>query len=194
MKKIETRRENIYAYILKCINQGSSPTVREICRDLHIVSTSTVHSDLKALREAGLIEMSGNLNRSIKLPGTPAARVPLVGAVAAGTPILAMQNIEQYIHISLPSADPDSLFALRVKGDSMVNAAILDGDVVIVEQTPAAANGQIVVAMVGEEATVKRFYKENGRFRLQPENDSMQPIIADEVTVLGRVLAIQRIY
>lgn len=194
MKKVETRREKIYTYICERINQGFSPTVREICRDLQIISTSTVHSDLKSLRDAGYIDMTGNLNRSIKLPGEPTARVPLVGAVAAGKPILALQNIEQYINVSLPAAGFRKLFALRVKGDSMINAAILDGDIVVVEQTPSAENGWIVVAMVGDEATVKRFYKENGRFRLQPENDSMQPIIVDDVTILGRVLAVHRYY
>lgn len=194
MEKVDKRREKIYAYICTRINSGSSPTVREICSDLHISSTSTVHSDLKSLCTSGLIEMTGGLNRTIRLPGEPAVRVPLLGTVAAGLPITAVQNIEQYIPIGLPNPDGRELFALRVRGDSMVNAAILEEDIVIIERTPTAQNGQIVVAMVEGEATVKRYYKEDGHFRLQPENDNMQPIIADEVDILGRVLCVQRFY
>lgn len=194
MEKVEKRRERIYAYICGRIGSGSSPTVREICADLRVSSTSTVHSDLKALCSRGLIEMTGGLNRTIRLPGEAPARVPLVGTVAAGTPVLAAQNIEQYIPVGLPGAGDKTLFALRVKGDSMINAAILDGDIVIVEQSPVAENGRIVVAMIDGEATVKRYYKENGRFRLQPENDAMKPIFADGVEILGRVVAVQRFY
>lgn len=194
MEKVEKRREKIYAYIRERIGSGSSPTVREICADLHILSTSTVHTDLKALCEANLIEMTGGLNRTIRLPGGAATLVPLVGTVAAGTPILAVQNIEQYIPVRLGSVKGKELFALRVKGDSMVKAAILDGDIVIVEKTPTAGNGQLVVAMVGDEATVKRYYKEDGHFRLQPENDDMKPIIVDSVEILGCVFCVQRFY
>ena len=194
VEKVDKRREKIYAYIQRRILEGSSPTVREICRELSVSSTSTVHSDLRSLVQDGLIEMEEGLNRTIRLPGAPAARVPLVGTVAAGVPILAQQNIEQYITVGLGYLRDKELFALRVKGDSMINAAILDGDVVIVERISSAENGQIVVAMVDDEATVKRYYKENGHYRLQPENDQMEPMIFDRVEVLGRVVAVQRIY
>ncbi len=198
MEKVEKRREKMYAYIFKRAEAGFSPTVREICTELGVASTSTVHSDLKALVKGGLIEMSEGLNRSIRLPGAQAKRVPLVGTVAAGRPILAVQNIEGYIPVSAEYARGRELFALRVRGDSMIKAAILDGDVVIVEQTASVENGRIVVALVDDEATVKRFFREQGPngpvVRLQPENDSLKPIILDDATVLGRVIGVQRYY
>ena len=195
MEKVRIRREKVYQYILDRLGDGYSPTVREICADLHIPSTSTVHSDLHHLVERGMIEMDEGRNRTIRLPGAPTAHVPLVGTVTAGEPILAVQNIEQYIPVSLlTGVERDSLFALRVKGDSMIDAAILDRDIVIVEQTPVANNGEIVVAMIDEEATVKRFYKEDGHFRLQPENDIYDPIITDYVDILGRVISVFRVY
>ena len=194
MEKVDKRREKIYSYIRGRINSGNAPTVREICADLGVSSTSTVHSDLKALCGSGLIEMTGGLNRTIRLPGMPAVRVPLLGTVAAGTPILALQNIEQYIPVGIPNASGKDLFALRVKGDSMKDAAILDGDIVIVERTNTAENGWIIVAMLGDEATVKRYFKEKGHIRLQPENSQMEPIIVKNIEILGRVLCVQRIY
>ncbi len=194
MKKVDLRREKIHRYILDRIATGSPPTVREICRDLHIPSTSTVHSDLRFLNESGAIAMSDGLGRSIRLPGEFARPVPLLGTVAAGTPILAVENIEQYIPIATPHARGEDLFALRVKGDSMINAAILEGDLVVVEKTPTAENGQIVVAMVDEEATVKRYYKERGKYRLQPENDAYEPIVLSKVEILGRVISVMRFY
>jgi repressor LexA len=194
MEKVDNRREKIYAYIQMRLGEGTAPTVREICKHLGIASTSTVHSDLKHLIGTGRIEMEEGLNRTIRLPGAAATRVPLVGTVAAGTPILAVQNIEQYIPVGLDGMQGKDLFALRVKGDSMVNAAIMEGDIVVVESSPVARDGEIVVAMVDEEATVKRFYKEKGRYRLQPENDAYDPIIVDDVDVLGPVLAVVRYY
>ena len=194
MEKVDKRREKIYRYIVERIGGGYAPTVREICRDLGIPSTSTVHSDLKYLSQTGAIEMDDGLGRAIRLPGDTVRPVPLVGTVAAGTPILAVENIEQYIPVAAAHSRGDELFALRVKGDSMVKAAILEGDIVVVEKTPTAENGQIVVAMVGDEATVKRYYKEKGQFRLQPENDSYEPILLSKVTVLGRVLSVLRFY
>lgn len=194
MEKVDKRREKIYVYIRDRINAGSSPTVREICAGLNIPSTSTVHADLKALCDAGLIEMTGRLNRTIRLPGASAAHVPLLGTVAAGVPILAVQNIENYISVSLTVVKGKELFALRIKGDSMVKAAMLDGDIIVAERAQTAENGDIIVAMLGDEATVKRFYKEDGHFRLQPENDDMQPIIVSSVEILGRVLCVQRFY
>ena len=194
MEKVDRRREKIVQYIQERLNNGSSPTVREICEDLHIPSTSTVHSDLKYLVEIGSIEMMDGLNRTIRLPGAPGVRVPLVGTVAAGQPILALENIEQYLSVALPHVRGQQLFALRVKGDSMMRAAILEDDIVIIEKTPVASNGQIVVAMLEDEATVKRYYKENGHFRLQPENEAYEPIIVDRVDILGRVVSVIRYY
>jgi repressor LexA len=198
LEKVDNRREKMYAYIVRKVDSGMSPTVREICAELGVSSTSTVHSDLRALREAGRIEMDEGLNRSIRLPGAQVVRAPLVGVVAAGEPILAAQRIERFIPVSLKKARDKELFALRVRGDSMINAAILDGDIVIVERTPEAENGQIVVALLDDEATVKRFYRdespEGPLIRLQPENDSMEPILLHDVTILGRVLAVHRYY
>lgn len=194
MEKVEKRRDKIYAYIRDRLGEGTPPTVREICQHLHIPSTSTVHSDLKHLVGTGLIEMTEGLNRTIRLPGAAAVRVPLLGTVAAGVPITAVQNIERYIPVGLDGMQGKELFALRVKGDSMIKAAIMEGDIVVVESSPTAENGRIVVAMVDDEATVKRFYKENGGYRLQPENDEYQPILVDSVEVLGPVLAVLRYY
>jgi len=194
VEKVDNRREKIYRYIVKRIGEGYAPTVREICKDLSIPSTSTVHSDLRFLAESGSIIMSDGLGRAIRLPGESSRLVPLVGTVAAGSPILAVENIEQYIPLAAPHGRGDDLFALRVRGDSMVGAAILEDDIVVVEKSPTAENGQLVVALVEDEATVKRYYKEDGRFRLQPENDAYPPILLDEVTVLGRVVSVLRFY
>lgn len=179
----------IYEYIVDRISGDISPTVREICRDLHIKSTSTVQRYINELCEEGLIEKSGNSNRSIRLPNGGVSRIPVVGNVAAGTPITAIENIEGYIPFESGFGPPEELFALRIQGDSMINAGIFDGDTVIVRKTPVARNGEIVVALVDDSATAKTFYRENGHFRLQPENDDYPPIIVDEVAILGRVIA-----
>lgn len=185
------------AAMLKLIHQsidnGVIPSVREIGAKLGMKSTSTVHRYLTSLEEKGLIVREGGQNRSIRLPGGGMTRVPVIGVVAAGKPILAVESVEGYIPFSGGSAE-DKLFALRVRGDSMINAGILDGDLIIARQCTSAQNGEIVVAMVDDEATVKRFYKENGRFRLQPENDMLEPIYTDHVTILGRVVGLQREY
>lgn len=194
MEKVDTRRDRIYRYIVERIEGGYAPTVREICKALNIPSTSTVHSDLHFLAQSGAIVMDDGLGRSIRLPGELPRLVPLVGTVAAGQPILAIENIESHIPVPAPHIHSEDAFALRVKGDSMQKAAILDGDIVVVQKNPVAENGQIVVALVGEEATVKRYYKEHGHFRLQPENDAYEPIILDEVTILGRVISVMRFY
>lgn len=194
MEKVDKRREKIYQYILQRLTQGTAPTVREICEYLNIPSTSTVHSDLKELVNTGCIEMTEGLNRTIRLPGISGTRVPLLGTVTAGEPILAVQNIEQYIPVAMSARLDQQLFALRVVGDSMIKAAILSGDIVVVECTPVAENGEIVVAMIDNEATVKRFYKENGAYRLQPENDDYAPIFTDQVDILGKVVSVMRFY
>lgn len=196
MEKVKFRRERVYQYILLRLGEGCSPTVREICQDLNIPSTSTVHSDLHYLVDKGMIEMDEGRNRTIRLPGAPGVHVPLVGTVTAGEPILATQNIEQYLQIAMLDgySGENELFALRVRGDSMKNAAILHGDIIVVKQVSTAENGEIVVAMVNDEATVKRFYKENGQYRLQPENDDYEPIIVDEVSIVGKVISMIRYY
>ncbi len=194
MEKVKNRRDQIYRYIVQRIEEGSPPTVREICRDLQVKSTSTVHTDLKYLEQEGLIQTTEGLNRAIRLPGGGSVSVPLLGSVAAGVPILATQNIERYIPFAGSHSRGRDLFALRVQGESMRDAAILPDDIVIVERSPAAKNGEIVVAMVEDEATVKRYYKEYGHYRLQPENDAFKPIILDNVDVLGRVISVYRFY
>lgn len=185
----------VYEYIRQSATDGIPPTVREICSALGIKSTSTVHRSIQRLVEEGLLEKRGeNLNRSVTLrEDRDSLSVPLLGTVTAGKPITAIEDIEGYISFKTNKRYDGRLFALRVRGDSMINAAILDGDTIVVEQCSSAENGQIVVALVdGSDATVKRFYKENGHYRLQPENDSMQPIILDEVSILGRVVAVIR--
>lgn len=184
----------VYDFLRERIAEGYVPSVREICSGLGFRSTSTAHRCLERLVEAGLIEkQGGNLNRAIRLVGGESRRVPLVGTVTAGQPITAIEHIEDYLSFKPKKRYDGELFALKVRGESMINAAILDGDTVIVEQTPYADNGEIVVAMTEDgEATVKRFYKEDGHYRLQPENDAMAPIILENVTVLGRVVAVLR--
>lgn len=194
MERIDNRRQKMFEYIVERISSGYPPSVREICQDLDIASTSTVHSDLHYLTEQGYIEMDTGRNRTIRLTGGGTVPVPLLGTVTAGQPILAVENIERYIPVSGLVANGRELFALRVRGDSMVKAAILDDDIVVVEKTPSAKNGEIVVAMIEEEATVKRYFRENGHHRLQPENDNYQPIISEEVSILGKVVSVVRVY
>ena len=184
-------------YIRRCVDDGVPPTVREICDSLGIKSTSTGHKYLRELEEMGYITMGGNRNRCIRLVGRQeekAVQVPLLGTVAAGMPILAVESLEGYVPFAAGRYDPSELFALRVRGESMIEAGILSGDIIIVHRTPAAQNGEIVVALVEDEATVKRFYKENGHYRLQPENSTMEPIIVDSVLILGKVVALLREY
>lgn len=186
----------IYDYIKSRIDDGYAPTVREICTALGIKSTSTVHRYISMLVDEGYIEKIDNHNRAIKLTGYTSGAVPLVGTVAAGTPITAIENITDYISFKGDRNYSNPLFALKVRGDSMINAGIFSGDIVIVEQTPYAENGDIIVALVNdeEEATVKTFYKEDGYFRLQPENDTMDPIIVKEMEVAGKVVALVRYF
>lgn len=192
--KLNDRDRQVYEYIRERLGEGCAPSVREICSELNIPSTSSAHYSLKKLIAAGLIEQQGEkLNRAIRLSGSGSTQVPLIGTVTAGQPITAVEHIEGYLGFKPNRHYDGELFALKVRGESMINAAILDGDTVIIERTPVAENGEIVVALTDEgEATVKRFYRENGHFRLQPENDSMEPIILDEVSVLGRVVAVMR--
>ena len=195
MGKLTPKQQQIYDFISSFADEhGYPPSVREICAALDIKSTSTAHKYLGELQERGLIEKSSHLNRAITLPDDRSIRVPLVGTVTAGQPILAVEEIEGYIPFRSRSLHSKDLFALRVRGESMIDAGILDGDIVIIRRTPAAENGDIVVALVEDEATVKRFYKEAGHYRLQPENDTMEPIIVDSVSILGRVISLVREY
>ena len=195
-------QEKILSYIQSAIEtQGYAPSVREIGEAVGLSSTSTVHGHLRRLEKKGLLHRDAMKPRAMGLSRELASSVhdndqiqslPVIGCVAAGQPILAVQNIED--ELALPSAflGEGSHFILRVRGESMIQAGILNGDYIVVRQQPDANNGDIVVAMVEEEATVKRFYKENGHFRLQPENDSMQPIIVHDVTILGKVISLLR--
>ncbi len=195
MKPLTKSQQKVYDYICACAQESRVPSVREICAATGLKSTSTVHLHLKTLEEKGLIEREKGFNRCIKVSGTEkTSQIPVLGRVTAGMPILAVEDIETYIPISEGLRRGRELFALRVMGESMINAGILDGDIVIVHRTPVAANGDIVVAMIEDEATVKRFYKEDGHFRLQPENDLFEPIISDEVVLLGTVVALYRTF
>lgn len=194
MEQLNAKQARIYEYIVERISAGRSPSLREICADLRIKSTSTVHRYLRELEQMGYIERESNLNRSIALPGPRALKVPLVGRVAAGAPILAVQQIEDYITYDSRKYRADELFALRVKGESMIDIGIMDGDIIVARKISIAHDGEIVVALVDDEATVKTFYKENGGFRLQPENATMEPILVDKVTILGRVISLVRRY
>lgn len=194
MSDLNPKAIQILEYIRDRIDEGLPPSVREICAALDIKSTSTAHKYLGELQERGLIEKSSRLNRAISLPDDRSIRVPLVGTVTAGQPILAVEEVEGYIPFRSRNLHSKDLFALRVKGESMIDAGILDGDIVIIRRTPTAENGDIVVALVEDEATVKRFYKEKGHYRLQPENETMEPIIVDSVSILGRVVSLIRDY
>lgn len=193
MKPLTKSQQKVYDYIRECAQESRIPSVREICAVTGLKSTSTVHLHLKTLEEKGLIERDKGLNRSIRLSGSEkSAQIPIMGRVTAGMPILAVEDIEGYVPVSESVRRGRELFALRVCGESMINAGILDGDIAIVHRTPVADNGDIVVALIEDEATVKRFYKENGHFRLQPENDAYEPIIVDEVVLLGKLVSIYR--
>lgn len=188
----------MYDYICQVLRRsGFAPTVREIQDALGIKSTCTVHAYLDRLEQKGYIKKSPGKSRTIRTSEVESqvrsetVRIPLVGQVAAGTPILATENIERHIDFQFTGRvyNPSELYALRVKGDSMINVGIHSGDIIIVKKQSHAENGQIVVALIEDEATVKTFYRENGQFRLQPENDMMQPIIVKELMVLGKVVA-----
>lgn len=174
---------------------GYAPSVREISAALGIKSTSTVFYYINKLADQGLLEKATGKNRALSVIGVKnQVSVPVLGQVAAGKPILALENVEGYVSVEARLAKGAELFALNVKGDSMIECGIYNGDTVIVRKQPNAQNGEIVVAMIEDEATVKRFFKENGRFRLQPENSSMRPIITDDVFILGKVIAVVRYF
>lgn len=196
MKPISAVQQKIYEYLLERAKDNMTPSVREIGAAVGLKSTSSVQANLDALEEAGYIQRPPMLKRCIKIVGQAenVTHVPVLGTVTAGMPILAVEEIEGYLPFSMPGAQDKELFALKVRGESMLWAGILDGDIVIVERTPYAQNGEIVVALIEDSATVKTFYKEKGHFRLQPENDAYEPIIVDEVMILGKVIASYRYY
>lgn len=198
MKDMTPRERSVFEYIKNSLSDnGYAPSVRDIRDALGFKSTSTVHMYLTRLADRGLITRDGGKSRAIHMGGIGASnQVPLVGKVTAGKPILAQEDFEGYISFCASSVGcrPANLFALNVKGESMVDAGILDGDVVIVDKRTYAENGEIVVALIEDEATVKTFYKEDGHYRLQPENKTMEPIIAESVVILGKVVASLRLY
>ena len=202
MQPLTSKEQKVYDYIFESITRdGFAPTIRDIQTNVGIKSTSTVHSYLARLEEKGYINKEGGKSRSVRLGGAnPGSRrstkVPILGKVTAGMPILAVENFEGYIDFPLMnrSYSYNELFALRVSGESMIEAGILDGDIVVIKKEQYAENGQIVVALIDDEATVKTFYKENGHYRLQPENPTMEPIITNEVFILGKVVSVMRYY
>ena len=198
--KITDKQREILEYIKEMIlKKGYPPAVREICEAVHLKSTSSVHSHLESLEKNGYIRRDPTKPRTIEildddfaLTRREVVNVPVIGTVAAGTPILAEQNIEDYLPIPAEMLPNKEVFMLKVKGNSMIEAGIYSGDKVIVAKQPDAENGDKVVALVDDSATVKTFYKENGHFRLQPENSTMDPIILDHVEILGKVIGLFR--
>ena len=193
MRKVTENEKMVFEFIKDRIEEGYPPTVREICAEFGFKSTSTAHRYINNLTAKGLLEKGNNQNRAIRLTGGNGMKIPLVGTVTAGIPITAIEEITDYRSFQPARHYSNPLFALKVRGESMINAAILDGDMVVIEQTPYAENGDIVCALVdNESATIKTFYKEDGHYRLQPENDTMDPIIVDEVSILGKVVGVVR--
>ena len=198
--KISSKQREILEYIKQeILNKGYPPAVREICEAVHLKSTSSVHSHLETLEKNGYIRRDPTKPRAIEiiddnfnLTRREVVNVPIIGQVAAGQPLLAVENIENYFPIPTEFMPNAETFMLMVKGDSMINAGIFNGDKILVQKQSDAQNGDIVVALVDDSATVKTFYKEDGHFRLQPENDTMDPIIVNECSILGKVFGIMR--
>lgn len=198
--KISTKQLEILEYIKsQILERGFPPAVRDICEAVHLKSTSSVHSHLETLEKNGYIRRDPTKPRAIEIldesfnfTRREMVNVPLVGRVAAGEPILAEENIENYFPLPIEFIPNNQTFMLHVKGESMINAGILDGDMVLVEEKKTARNGEMVVALIEDGATVKTFYKEEGIIRLQPENDTMEPIIVKDVTILGKVIGVFR--
>ncbi len=198
-KNFDEKQQQLIQFIYDFTRQnGYTPSVREMCDKMNFASTSTIFYYLKKCEEQGIIRRAKGKNRAIELVDNPqlSGGVPVVGKVAAGEPILATENIEDYIQLppNLFDYENNELFILTVKGESMINVGINTGDNLIIKKQNTANNGQIVVALVDDSATVKRFYKENGHFRLQPENDTMSPIIVNNVDILGIVIGLIRKY
>ena len=198
--RITQKQSEILEYIKsQILNKGYPPSVRDICAAVNLKSTSSVHAHLESLEKNGYIRRDPTKPRAIEiidddfnLARREIINIPVVGTVTAGEPILAVQNIEDYFPMLPDRISNKNTFMLHVRGESMINAGIFDGDLVIVEQQSTAENGDIVVAMIEDSATVKTFYKEDGYYRLQPENDSMEPIIVNEVSIIGKVVGLYR--
>lgn len=200
--KISPKQQEILDYIKEVIlKKGYPPTVREICETVHLKSTSSVHSHLETLEKNGYIHRDPTKPRAIEICDdsfqvvrTEMISLPIIGSVAAGQPILAEENIDDYFPVPADVVPKGDSFILNVKGNSMVNAGIFDGDRVFVNVCSTAENGDIVVALIDDSATVKTFYKEEGHIRLQPQNDTMSPIIVDDCQILGKVFGVFRFY
>ena len=201
MNKIRIDKQNeVYNFIkLQIKEKGYPPSVREICKAVGLSSTSSVHFHLKRLEKEGLIKRDSSKTRAIEIVDPTSKKevinVPIVGTITAGNPILAIENIEDVFPLPIDYVkNTKDLFMLKVSGESMIEAGILDGDLAIIEKTDSANNGDIVVALIDNEATLKRFFKESSYIRLQPENKSMKPIILEDCKVLGRLVGIYRKY
>lgn len=200
-RTLSSKQQEILNFIKEQIlERGYPPAVREICDAVHLKSTSSVHSHLETLERNGYIRRDPTKPRAIEICDdnfhmlrTEVTSLPVVGRVAAGEPILAEQNIESYFPVPAEYIPRGDSFVLKVHGSSMINAGILDGDLIFVNSCPTASNGEIVVALVEDSATVKRFYREDGHIRLQPENDAMEPILVPDCQILGKVFGVYRI-
>lgn len=197
----DKQREILEFMKQEILNKGYPPTVRELCDAVHLKSTSSIHSHLETLEKNGYIRRDPSKPRAIEivddnfnLTRREVVNVPVVGSIAAGQPLLAIQNIDNYFPIPAEYMPNQDTFMLHVKGESMINAGIFDGDVILVKQQSTARNGEIVAALVDDSATVKTFYKEEGHIRLQPENDSMDPIIVADCKILGVVFGVFRFF
>ena len=200
--RITAKQSEILEYIKnQIVNKGYPPSVRDICEAVHLKSTSSVHAHLETLEKNGYIRRDPTKPRAIEiiddnfnLTRREVVNVPLIGQVAAGQPILAVENITNYFPIPAEFLNNSETFMINVKGDSMINMGIYDGDMIIVRRQQTADNGEVIVALVDDSATVKRFYKEDGHYRLQPENDFMDPIIVDNVEIVGKVIGLIRLH
>lgn len=200
--KITKKQQDILDYIKEeILKKGYPPAVREICEAVQLKSTSSVHSHLETLEKNGYIRRDPTKPRAIEICDdnfqmvrTEMVSLPVIGRVAAGEPILAQENIESYFPVPADMVPHGESFVLKVKGDSMINAGIYNGDQIFVQSCNTAVNGDTVVALIDDSATVKTFYKENGHIRLQPENDTMEPIIVEDCQILGKVFGVFRLY
>ncbi len=200
MEGLSKRQNDVFQYIKRYIDEtGYAPCVRDICSALNLKSTSTAHAHLTKLETKGYITRDPAKPRTIMILDGSASkerfvRIPIVGRVAAGVPITAVENIEEYLSLPYSLLGTEDVFILNVSGDSMTGAGIFDKDRIIAQKQDFAQNGDIVVAMIEDEATVKRFYLENGRFKLQPENEKYQPIYTKDMSILGKVIGVLRMF